>query len=68
MIRPDASIFEKRIHCQRGQAMIEYVVVCSVLALLIGLGMIDQNSVLWQLIDSFQNAYRNYSFAISLPT
>lgn len=68
MIRPDSSIFEKRIQCQRGQAMIEYVVVCSVLAVLLGIGMIDQNSVLWQLIDSFQNAYRNYSFAISLPT
>lgn len=59
--------------CQRraaehGQAMVEYVVVCSVLALALGIGMADQNSILWQLIDAFQQAYRNFSYAISLPT
>ncbi len=54
--------------CQRGQSMIEYVVVCAAVALVLGIGMVDSNSVLWQLIDAFQKAYRNFSFAISLPT
>lgn len=53
---------------QRGQSMVEYVVVCGVLALVLGIGMIDQDSVLRQLLDEFQKAYRNFSYAISLPT
>lgn len=57
-----------RYRCQRGQAMIEYVVVCAAVALVLGIGMIDSKSPLWQLIDAFQQAYRNFSYAISLPT
>ncbi len=48
--------------------MVEYVVVCVVLALVLGIGMIDDRSVLWRLVDSFQQAYRNFSYSISLPT
>ena len=54
--------------CQRGQSMIEYVVVCAAVALVLGIGMINPDSILWQLIDAFQRAYRNFSYAISLPT
>ena len=54
--------------CQRGQSMIEYVVVCAAVALVLGIGMIDSHSVLWQLVEAFQKAYRNFSYAISLPT
>lgn len=65
-----------RCHCrrecpcpgQRGQSMIEYVVVCAVVALVLGIGMVDSKSVLWQLVNAFQLAYRNFSYAISLPT
>ncbi len=53
---------------QAGQSLIEYVVVCSALAVALGIGMIDNNSVLWELINAFQQAYRNYSYIISLPT
>jgi hypothetical protein len=53
---------------QCGQSMIEYVVVCAVLVSALGLGMIDHDSVLWQLIDAFQQAYARFSYAISLPT
>jgi hypothetical protein len=53
---------------QHGQSMIEYVVVCSILAFILGLGMIGDRGVLADLIHSFRDAYRNYSFAISLPT
>ena len=50
-----------------GQAMMEYVIVCAALALILGIGMVDHTSVLWELINSFQAAYKNFSFAISLP-
>lgn len=52
---------------QRGQSMLEYVLVCAVLAFFLGINMIDDNSVLLQLTTAFQTAYRNFSFAISLP-
>ena len=57
-----------RICFQTGQSSIEYSVVCAALALALGVGMIDDTSVLWQLIHAFQTAYQNFSYAISLPT
>lgn len=61
---------ERRRHAcrQRGQSMMEYVVVCSVLAVALGIGMADSKSILWQLIQAFQDAYGFFSYAISLPT
>lgn len=53
---------------QRGQSSIEYAVVCAALAFALGVGMIDDTSVLHQLIDAFQNAYQRFSYALSLPT
>lgn len=50
-----------------GQSSIEYVVVCAALALALGIGMSDNNSVLVQLIDAFKLAYTRISFAYSLP-
>ena len=64
--QPDQRSYQYRY--QRGQSMIEYVVVCGVLALVLGIGMVDPNSILWQLIDKFQQNYSNFSYAISLPT
>lgn len=52
---------------QRGQSMIEYVILCAVLAFFLGINMIDDNSVLFQLVTAFQTAYQNFSYAISLP-
>jgi hypothetical protein len=59
----------KRSHGQRtgGQASMEYLVVCAALALALGVGMANQDSVLWQLIDAFSTAFRKFSYAISLP-
>lgn len=51
-----------------GQSMVEYLVVCCILTLALGVGMADDNSVLWQLIESFRIAYQKFSYAISLPT
>jgi hypothetical protein len=51
-----------------GQAMVEYLIVSAVLVLALGIGMADDSSVLWQLIDAFHTAYRNFSYSISLPT
>ncbi|GAA4029573.1 hypothetical protein [Actimicrobium antarcticum] len=56
----------RRRLCQ-GQSMVEYIVVCGALALTLGIGMADNTSILWQLVDAFQIAYRNFSYAISLP-
>ena len=55
------------ITAQRGQSMIEYVILCAVLAFFLGINMIDNNSVLFQLVTAFQTAYQNFSYAISLP-
>lgn len=52
---------------QRGQSMTEYTVVCLVLALALGIGMVDENSVLWQLLEAFKTAYQKISFSLSLP-
>jgi hypothetical protein len=59
----------KRTRAQRadGQASMEYLVVCAALALALGVGMADQDSVLWQLVDAFSTAFRKFSYAISLP-
>jgi hypothetical protein len=47
--------------------MIEYVVVCAALALVLGVGMSDDQSVLLQLLEAFRSAYRRTSYALSLP-
>lgn len=54
-------------HALIGQSSIEYVVVCATLALALGIGMTDSNSVLVQLINAFQLAYTRIAFAYSLP-
>lgn len=53
---------------QSGQAMIEYVVVSAALALALGVGMTDDDSALWQMIQNFRLGYERFSFALSLPT
>ena len=45
----------------------EYVVVCAALALALGVGMVDDQSVLRQLLEGFQIAYQKISFSIALP-
>lgn len=47
--------------------MTEYVVVCAALALALGVGMSDDDSVLLQLLDAFRTSYRRMSYALSLP-
>jgi hypothetical protein len=55
------------VRCMTGQSSIEYVVVCAGLALALGIGMSDTNSVLMQLINAFRLAYTRIAFAYSLP-
>jgi hypothetical protein len=55
------------MRCATGQSSMEYVVVCAALALALGIGMADDNSVLQQLIDAFRLAYTRIAFAYSLP-
>jgi hypothetical protein len=52
---------------ESGQGSIEYVVVCAAIAFALGVGMVDSNSVLWQLLDALRTAYQRFSFALSLP-
>lgn len=52
---------------QSGQSMVEYVVVCTALALVLGIGMLDDSSILWQLLDAFQKTYQNFNYSLSLP-
>ena len=51
-----------------GQAMVEYLVVTGALVMALGISLADDDSVLWQLASAFQEAYRRFSFAISIPT
>jgi len=51
----------------RGQASMEYVVVCAALAVALGIAMANQDSALWQLADAFRTAFRKFSYALSLP-
>ena len=45
----------------------EYLIVCSALAMALGIGMADESSVLLELIEGFKTAYQNFSYALSLP-
>jgi len=47
----------------------EYAIVCAALAfaLGIGIGMVDDHSVLRELLEAFRTAYQKISFALSLP-
>ena len=56
--------------CQKvlGQSMAEYLLLTAAIALVLGVGMTDENSALRQLLDAFSLAYRKISFAISLPS
>lgn len=53
------------IRPQRGQSSVEYAVICAAIALTLGVGMADSNSVLWQLVDALRNGYLNFTYAIS---
>lgn len=48
--------------------MVEYVIVCGALLLVLVISAGDDKSALMQLINAFQQAYRDYSYIISLPT
>ena len=57
-----------RSRLQRGQSSMEYVVACAALALVLGVGMVDDSSVLKQLVDAFKVAYQKFSHSLSLPS
>lgn len=49
-----------------GQSAVEYAVVCAAIALTLGMGMADADSVLWQLVDALRMAYQKFTYAISV--
>ena len=51
---------------ERGQSSVEYAVICAAVALALGIGMADNNSTLWQLVDALRSGYRNFTYAISI--
>lgn len=53
---------------QWGQTSMEYVVVCAALALILGIGMVNDDSVLKQLLDAFKLAYQKISYSMSMPS
>lgn len=52
---------------QTGQSSVEYAVVCAALAFALGIGMMDEHSVLQGLLDAYRTAYAKVSFSMSLP-
>lgn len=49
-----------------GQSSVEYAVMCAAIALTLGIGMANSDSVLWQFVDALRIAYQNFTYAISL--
>lgn len=49
-----------------GQSAVEYAIVCAAIALTLGIGMANADSVLWQLVDALRTAYQKFTHAISL--
>lgn len=45
----------------------EYLVVCMALAVALGLAYWNDGSVLKELVEAFQLAYRKIAFSISIP-
>ena len=56
-----------RSRFQVGQSSLEYVVVCAAIALVLGVGMHQDDSILKILLESFRTGYQRISFALSLP-
>lgn len=56
-----------RRKAQAGQSALEYVVVCTAIAMALGVGMHDDKSVLKILLEGFRTGYERISFALSLP-
>ena len=53
---------------QRGQSMTEYTVICAAFAIgLLQPGIFGDNAVIWELLNAFQEAYKNFTYASSLP-
>lgn len=50
-----------------GQSSVEYAVVCTALAIALGVGMTGEGSVLKQLLNSFGTWYQRFWFALSIP-
>ena len=59
---------------QRGQSMTEYVVICAVLAFVLFVPISDTASsgesktTVELIFDGFRKAYKNFSYALSLPS
>ena len=49
-----------------GQASVEYAIVCAAVALTLGIGMADPDSVLWQLVDAMRIGYQKFTYAVSI--
>jgi Flp pilus assembly pilin Flp len=56
----------KRARRCGGQSAVEYAVVCAAIALTLGIGMVNPDSVLWQLVDALRGAYQKFTFAVSV--
>lgn len=54
-------------HHQSGQSSMDYVITCAVVALVLGVGMHDDSSVLYVLLEAFRTTYQKISYALSMP-
>jgi len=56
-----------RAQRMRGGISVEYVVVCAVLAMALGIGMLSDDSVLRQLLVAMRLSFSKLAYAFSLP-
>ncbi len=58
----------RRARACGGQAMVEYTLLCAMLALALGLGVDVRHSLPWQWLHALHLFFQRFSFALSLPT
>ncbi len=56
-----------RLRRPLGQSLVEYLVVTAAVALALGVGMANEDSVLRQMLWALRTAYSRFAFALSLP-
>ncbi|TDM04870.1 MAG: hypothetical protein C4K60_20720 [Ideonella sp. MAG2] len=63
---PTLKIRQRR--AERGQTMIEYVIILVAFAIVLLIPYDDKTSVLDQMLAALVEAYKRFSYALSLPT
>lgn len=56
------------MNASRGQAIVEYLILCATVALVLGVSWSDHGSVAGMLLDALRTLFADFSYALSMPT